>query len=307
MRQGFLRRATGAAFAALAAAALLTVVGSVATSRAAAPRLGSSVALKVEPGVDPAVVAECREALATAWPDLVAQAWPFDGARPHIEILLLTARGFRARTSGHGTDWDVGLASGGRAWVDVERPLGPGGSASRVLLHETVHCLLFEAMPGVGDVPVWFHEGVAQLLSGEWRFRDTVSLVLDGDIPDLDGLESGFPADRGRADQAYRTSLLAVQALRRWYGDDVIPRLIRETRSTGSFIEAFRTTTGVAIWEFQGRFGNELRQRYGWLVNLTRWPDLFALLAVAFVVGAVAKRRRDRRRFDALDEPDAGA
>jgi len=287
------------------AAALLLAAWAAAwapSATASAPRFDACVTVVADPGVDPGVARDCREALARAWPAMVAEVWPIDGARPRFEIRLLTTDGFRALHRDRIADWGVGLADGDRAWVDVERSLGGGRTAAHVTLHEAVHCLLHQALPGVAGVPAWFHEGLAQDLSGEWRFRDTVSLILDGHVPDLARLETGFPADSGRADQAYRTGLLAVQSLRDWHGRDVVPRLIDAARRQGDFRAAMREVTGAEPSAFRERFAGSVRLRFGWLVAATRWPTFFVLLAAAAAAGIVARRRRDRRRFAALDD-----
>lgn len=269
---------------------------------AAAPRFDACVRVLADRGVDPGVADDCRRALAQAWPAMVAEVWPIDGARPRFEIRLMSTSGFRALHRDRIADWGVGLAAGDRAWVDVERSLGGGRSAAHVTVHEAVHCLLHQALPGVDGVPAWFHEGLAQDLSGEWRFRDTVSLILDGRVPDLASLETGFPADARRADQAYRTGLLAVQSLRAWHGRDAVPRLVTAARRDGDFRAAMREVTGAEPSAFRERFAGSVRLRFGWLVAATRWPTFFVLLAAAAAVGIVARRRRDRRRFAALDD-----
>jgi len=287
--------------AALLLAALAATHWAPAAS-AAAPRLDACVRVLADPDVAPGVADDCRRALAQAWPAMVAEAWPIDGARPRFEIRLMTTGGFRALHRDRIADWGVGLAEGERAWVDVERALGGGRNATHVTIHEAVHCLLHQALPGVSGVPAWFHEGLAQDLSGEWRFRDTVSLILDGHVPHLASLETGFPADPRRADQAYRTGLLAVQSLRAWHGRDAVPRLIAAARRTGDFRAAMREVTGDEPSAFRERFAGSVRLRFGWLVAATRWPTFFVLLAVLAAVGIAARRRRDRRRFAGLDD-----
>lgn len=294
-----MRKACSTAALLLAAMAAPLCVPSAA---AAAPRLDACVRVLADPGVDPGVADDCRRELAQAWPAMVAEVWPIDGARPRFEIRLMTTAGFRSLHRDRIADWGVGLADGDRAWVDVERSLGGGRSAAHVTVHEAVHCLLHQALPGVAGVPAWFHEGLAQDLSGEWRFRDTVSLILDGRVPDLASLETGFPADARRADQAYRTGLLAVQSLRAWHGRDAVPRLVSAARRDGDFRAAMREITGAEPSAFRERFAGSVRLRFGWLVAATRWPTFFVLLAAAAAVGIAARRRRDRRRFAALDD-----
>jgi hypothetical protein len=131
-----------------------------------------------------------------------------------------------------------------------------------------------------------------------------VQVVLDGNLPELGRLEGAFPARAAGADQAYRTSLLAITALRRWHGEDIVPRLLTATGQEQDFEVAFRRVTGETLDGFAARFAGDMRLRYGWLIALTRWPTLFTLLALLFAAGATARLIRNRRRLAAMsDEP----
>jgi hypothetical protein len=166
-----------------------------------------------------------------------------------------------------------------------------------------VHALLFQ---GAGDawLPAWFHEGTAMLVSGEWRFSDTVSLVLDGQVPALDRLQGRFPVSHARADRAYRTSLLAVNRLEELYGRGIVPDLVAATKKNENFFDAFHATTGDELSDFQREFAQAMRFRFGWMLFLTRWPGLFVLLALVLAVGGARKIVLTRRRLAAMEDED---
>ena len=170
-----------------------------------------------------------------------------------------------------------------------------------VFLHEMVHALLFQGSGGAW-LPAWLHEGTAMLYSGEWRFSDTVSLILDGRVPDLDRLQGRFPVPHDRADRAYRTSLLAVNRLREKFGDRIIAELVQESRKTEDFSSAFYSVTKQDLGDFQREFANAMNLKFGWMVLLTRWPGLFALAALIFAFGATRKIILNRRRLAAMED-----
>ena len=100
------------------------------------------------------------------------------------------------------------------------------------------HALLMQAA-GEVHLPAWLHEGAAMRLSGEWRWRDTASVVLEGRLPSLDRLRGPFPGAAVAADQAYRASLLAVNLLERDHGPGAVARIARAAADSGDFRAGF--------------------------------------------------------------------
>jgi len=222
-----------------------------------------------------------------------------------IDCFLLPTVGFQSHFLGELPDWGVGVAlSGGRTIaLDYERIPGIGRSVEEVFLHEMTHALLMQSTRQAW-LPTWFHEGVAMWCSGEWRFVDTVQVMMNGTVPDLWRLEGRFPRHAVWADQAYRTSLLAVESLRRWYGEDVLRRLIAATAANGDFEQSFQEVTGVSNEQFAARFAGAMKVRFGWLITITRWPTLFVLMALLFVVGAWRRLINNRRRLAEMEDDE---
>jgi hypothetical protein len=153
-------------------------------------------------------------------------------------------------------------------------------------------------------MPTWFHEGVALWYSGEWRFLDTVAVVLNGSLPELWRLNGPFPATAAWADQAYRTSLLAIEALQKDYGPGIIGELVAASRQTGDFDSAFVVVTGQEVDHFADRFAGAMKLKFGWLFMVVRWPTLFVLAALILTCGAIIRLARKRRRLAEMeDEP----
>ncbi|MFH1841983.1 MAG: hypothetical protein ABIF77_02150 [bacterium] len=220
-----------------------------------------------------------------------------------IDCFLLPTALFQSHFLGELPDWGVGVAlSGGRVIaLDYQRIPGIGRSVEEVFLHEMTHALLMQST-GQTWLPTWFHEGVAMWVAGEWRFVDTVQVMMNGTVPDLWRLEGRFPRHAVWADQAYRTSLLAVESLRRWYGEDVLQRLIAATAASGDFELSFHDVTGVSDEQFARRFAGAMKVRFGWLITMTRWPTLFVLMALLFVAGALRRLINNRRRLAEMED-----
>ncbi len=220
-----------------------------------------------------------------------------------VVCLVLSSSGFAANFSHNLPDWGVGVAlpTGRLVALDYSRLPAVGKTVREVFLHEMVHAMLFQAADQV-RLPTWLHEGTAMLYSGEWRFRDTVSLAMDGRVPRLERLRGPFPSHDVGADRAYRTSLLAVNRLREKHGSDVVRRLLAASVRTGDFRSGFYETTGETVDDFSARFDRDMNLKYGWLVMVTRWPTLFVLIAIIFAVGASAKILRSRRRLAEMED-----
>lgn len=287
-------------------AALILLLGFAAAAAAAAPLPRASapfVMFRLEQESVRSAADQCAEVWRKEGAALTTALLPATIAPDTVECLLLTTESFNAHFAGRLPDWGVGVAvpSGRLVAMDVSRIPAIGRGVREVFLHEMVHALLFQ---GAGEawLPTWFHEGLAMLYSGEWRFSDTVSLALDGRVPRLDRLQGRFPASAAGADRAYRTSLLAVNRLLERYGPDTARRLVEETARSGDFEAAFLRVTGVAVDSFARDFDSAMNLRYGWLVTMTRWPGLFVLTALLFAVGAVRKIVISRRRMAAMDD-----
>jgi hypothetical protein len=267
------------------------------------------VVFQVESEAGQVAAKRCHEIWMAEGPRLTAEILPQDfgdTTADTVTCLILNTGSFQRHFGGSLPDWGVGVAlpSGRAIAVDYSRLPAVGRGLREVFLHEMVHALLFQGSGGAW-LPTWIHEGSAMLYSGEWRFSDTVSLILDGRVPDLERLQGRFPVPHDKADRAYRTSLLAVSRLREGFGDEIIAELVRETKKCGDFSEAFTIVTGEELEDFQQEFSAAMKLKFGWILFITRWPGLFVLTALIFALGATRKIIITRRRMAAMEDiPD---
>jgi len=245
---------------------------------------------------------ECHQIWLEEGSSLVARFLGPGAAPDSVTCLILESASFHRIFSGRIPEWGVGLALGnGRVVaIDYSRLPAVGRGVREVFLHEMVHALLFQGTAGVA-MPAWLHEGAAMHYGGEWRFVDTVSLVLEGHVPDLSRLRGSFPNSTQLAQRAYRTSLLAVERLQNDYGADVIAELVVATRNEQDFAAAFVIVTGDSEAAFAADFSEAMRLRYGWLVMITRWPVMFVLLGFLLLIGGGRKLILARRRLAEME------
>jgi hypothetical protein len=264
------------------------------------------VRFEVESRAGRAVAEQCRAVWEAEGQALCDRLLPADTAVDTVRCLVLDTASFQAHFGGQLPDWGVGVALGSGRLIALDHSRLPavGRGAREVFLHEMVHALLFQGTEGHW-LPTWLHEGAAMRFAGEWRFTDTVSLVLDGRVPDLSNLQGAFPGLADRADRAYRTSLLAVDRLLRDFGPDVIARLVVAARQEADFSNAFLAVTGETDLAFAADFAQAMSLRYGWLVLMTRWPGLFVLAGLLLLFGGGRKMLLSRRRLARMGEEEA--
>ena len=253
------------------------------------------------------VAEKCHAIWLDEGPALAAGLLPALAKTDTVVCLVLDTTTFQGHFGTRMPDWGVGVAlSNGRVVaLDYTRLSVVGRGTREVFLHEMVHALLFQGAQGQW-LPTWLHEGAAMRYGGEWRFTDTVSLVLDGQVPNLAALQGAFPGSAYRADRAYRTSLLAVDRLIERFGPEVIADLVAATARVGNFSDAFVEVTGTTDTTFYAEFAAAMRLRFGWLVLLTRWPSLFVMLALLLLVGGTLKFVRARRRLAEMADEEGG-
>jgi hypothetical protein len=241
---------------------------------------------------------------------LAADLLPAGVVADTVQCLILPTDRFDAYFADRLPDWGVGVAvaPGRLIALDHERIRNVGPGPEAVFMHEMAHALLFQAAHPV-RLPTWLHEGVAMRASGEWRFTDTLAVILEGRLPSLASLGGPFPQGGHAAQRAYRTSLLAVNWLEAEHGPGAVGRILAAVRQHGDWYAGFRAATGEDADTFARRFAGSMRLRYGWVLMLFRWPTLFVIVALVFLVGAVTKVVRNRRalaREAALEDARLG-
>lgn len=233
--------------------------------------------------------------------------------RPREPLLIQVApdeETFREWVGGGAPEWGAAFAIPGERRIVMQgrRASSDAGDPIRVLRHELAHLALHEYL---GDLPMrWFDEGYASYAAGEWD-RDRViatnlALAMRG-VPSLTALDSGFYAGAAQADAAYALAFRAVAELAELDPQRGLTLLLGYWREERDFERALRRAYGLTQEEFERRFRDRTRRRYG---GLALFADVtIAALLIVFVVGPffVIRRRRDKARLALMLAADAEA
>ncbi len=152
-------------------------------------------------------------------------------------------------------------------------------------------------------MPRWFHEGYAQLAAGSWGADDAWELrlaILLGE-PSLTSLDLEFSRGRVSADHAYALSYTVVEYLRRLGGEDGFTRLLERWHDLGDLDPALRRTYGLTLGQFERMWKRDVAHRFGWLLVMGQTAVFWSALTIALLVLGYWKRRRDRRKLEALE------
>lgn len=286
---------------ALAAFALSTLA---ATAASQAP-------IRLDRGRITAVFYPADETLARSLLDIAARNDTFPGLpRPRAAVLLEIApdaRHFRDWTGPRAPEWGAAIT-----FVDTRRIVMQGRSANAgagdpriVLRHELAHLALHEYL---GDLPPrWFDEGYASYAAREWDREDALAanlaLALRG-TPTFDELESEFDGGATAAQNAYALAYRAVIELASLDTARGLADFFVAWKREGSMDRAIRSTFGITQNDFEKRWQQRTRRRYGALALVSNLTIGGVFVLVLLVPLYFARRHRDRLRMAALVAAD---
>lgn len=243
-----------------------------------------------------------------------AQQDTFPGLPRPVERLLIQIApdraAFRSWIGDGAPEWGAAFAIPGERRIIMQGSAASSaaGDPLRVLRHELAHLALHEFLgPGT---PRWFDEGYASFAAGEWD-RDqviatNVALAWRG-VPSLAALDSGFYSGSSRADASYALSHRAVAELAELDRTGGLSLLLKYWKEEGDFERALRRAYGLTQGQFEQRFRDRTRRRYGGLALAT--DATMAAVIMVFVIGPFyfIRRRRDKARMAAMLAADAEA
>jgi len=317
-------RGGGAGWRATLRGRLLGAAASVATALAAAaapasaqptePPIAAPGAQRFDVGRFTAVAYPADAHLARALLAAAVKRDTYPGLpRPKARVLLAVApdaRRFRAWVGPEAPEWGAAIA-----FPDLQRIVMQGRSAGSdagdpvsVFRHELAHLALHEYL---GDLPPrWFDEGYAGWAAGEWgrdeSLATNVALLLGG-MPTLDSLEAGFYEGSRTAEQSYALAFRAVSDLASLDRERGLTLFFRYWKETGRFDAAVRSAYGMTGDAFEALWRTRTRRRYGALALVANLSLASAIFSVAFLPLWIARRRRDKRRLEALRAADEAA
>lgn len=194
-------------------------------------------------------------------------------------------------------DWVAGFARGAGGPVVIfpaRTPRYPSDSLEELLHHEVAHVLISRAARG-GEVPRWFHEGVAMAAGSAWglgdRSRFAVEVLRRGRVP-LDRIDRLFAGGSGSVGRAYAVSGAFVRDLRRRHGPWITGDVLRRVGRGVAFDRAFHQATGESLAAAEERFWRRETFWQRWVPFLT---SSFVLWLGVTLLAVLAFRRRRQR------------
>jgi hypothetical protein len=296
------------------ACALLALAGGASTAQARQVQGNTEGLLRVERGRFTMLYAPTDQRLAMSLLASSVARDTFPGLpRPQVRVQVWVAPDdahFR-RWAGEGApEWGAAFA------FPVERRIvlhgHRGGSRAgdplEVLRHELAHLALHEAL---GDMaPRWFDEGYASFSAGEWGRDDVLATnfalaIAFGRTPSLAELDEQFQGGATGAQAAYAFSYRAVSELAAIDQQRGLTLLFEHWRREKSLERAVRQAYGITLSGFEVRWQDATRRRYGGLALVTDLSAGAILLGVLVGPLWLMRRRRDRKRLDAMRVADA--
>ncbi len=286
----------------------------IALVAASGPSLAAQEAERLDRGRFTAVFYPSERLLATSLLEQAVGMDTFPGLpRPTERVLLEVApdkRRFREWVGPGAPEWGAAITFPEQRRVVMQgRSSGSdAGVPSEVFRHELAHLALHEFM---GDLPPrWFDEGYASYAAREWTRDDAlaanVGLALRG-TPTFEELDRDFSAGTVTAQTAYALAYRAVVELASLDATSGLTPLLAQWKATGSLDRAMRATYGLTLVDFEQRWRDRTRRRYGALALVSDAAVGGLVILVVVFPLYVARRQRDRRRFAELVAADEAA
>lgn len=278
-------------------------------ARSQRPALVDSI--RLDSGRITVVATRRDERLARAIRDDAVLRDTFPGLpRVHEPVLILVAPDaahFRSWVGASAPEWGAAVAFPKERRIIMQGSYGASdaGNPLIVLRHELAHLALHEAL---GDLaPRWFDEGYASFAAGEWSRSAALETSMGMTwraLPNGDELEAGFAGGAERAEWTYALSHLAVAELADIDRTRGLANFFAYWKRSGSYEVAMREAFGMTGSGFDSYWHRQVRNRYGAFAFVADLSAIFALFGVLLGPLFWARRRRDRRRLEAMREAD---
>jgi len=252
-------------------------------------------ALKLVQAEKAGVQSQLERVLGQRWPRPIAVR--LGSGRAELEGL--------AETWGKPPRWSVALAYPERdtMLLDALQLTTPQGPTT--VRHELVHLALGQ----LGSFPRWFHEGFADLLSGE-AFNVTYYAAMyrgvhTGALPHFANLAEAWPEHRDEAELAYAQSISFASFLADRHGAPAFDELFQRVRQGEPFEAAFAKAFHATVDFEEGAWRKTLERRYGTIPLATAISLLWSCTALLCVLAFFRRRSEKEKNLRRMDEEAA--
>ncbi len=230
-----------------------------------------------------------------------------------IEIWICeTQKQFQSAVHAPIQDWAIGCAFPLSRRIVIQNPrvvIERKFQLSQVIRHEIVHVAFGQrTKAAIGDIPLWFVEGIAIYLSGEWaphRHEVMFEHILSGSIIPLANLTERFPRSEKLAQLAYAESLNAVAWLAEIAGIEKLWEIIDLLGEGSDLDTAYKKVIGWNLTTFDVEWRSSLSQRYHWAAIFSSSYLFWGSLALLSIPIYLRWRQRARQRLTELDRQES--
>ncbi len=226
--------------------------------------------------------------------------------RPTARVLIVIApdrQRFAELVGPHAPEYGAAIAvpTEQRIVMQGSRAGSDAGDPIQVLRHELAHLALHEAM---GDLPPrWFDEGYASYVAGEWGREEVLATNLAlawRGVPSLEALDQAFGGGPSQAAGAYALAQRAVVELAALDRERGLALFFSYWRESGALDPAIRRAFQMTQGDFEARWRQRTRRRYGALALFADLSVGAVVLVMVLVPLHIARKRRNRERLERL-------
>ncbi|MBX7255517.1 MAG: hypothetical protein K1Y02_04060 [Candidatus Hydrogenedentes bacterium] len=221
------------------------------------------------------------------------------GPEPITVVVCGTIQEFAQLARGYTMPNVLGLAFPERGLILLKSPelVREPADYRGTVRHELVHVLLARNV-NMDNVPRWLNEGIAMVLSGEFRYESTArvaQMYLSGKTIDYRNLEYVFlaPGRELEFGDAYAQSLSMTRFLLRKLGEEEFWRMVHSLK-TEPLSTALRTRLNMNEIEFYDAWVRSL-WKFALVFSLVSGFSVFQLMALLTFAAYIRKRRRGQR------------
>jgi len=202
---------------------------------------------------------------------------------------------FHSVTASAIPDWGIGAADAGSGFIFLKSPRYASSTdrMHSVARHELVNVLVGSVTSGY-EVPRWFDEGLAQVLSEERSLRFSFRLarsVQARDLIRLDEIDDVLTFQKQRAALAYETAHSAVDFLIQTYGQEAVILFLRKVGQGLPMNEVMLASTNQTQGAFESVWIEDLESQYRWAFVIN-FPFLMSASFVLLFIAAYWMTRR---------------
>ena len=207
---------------------------------------------------------------------------------------------FYEKSRGPVPEWGIAVAKLNPDRIILKAPGIANISFTRmkeVIIHELNHIYLYR-MPQHYSIPSWFKEGMAMSSSNEFSILHKIEISISiwrKQIIPLSRLQNISTYTKENVKLAYGESAAAVEALKYYYGQDVINNILKEMYLGVDFQQAFESSSDETLLDFQINFERYLENNFNWVFLLRASKFVFVILPVILIIGFIYHRYRTQK------------